>query len=99
MKDGCVPKEAHVEKPTKAELRPPEPTMEGPTTFGQCGRVPALAHLHHSDAVALLDEAMGANAAPEAGADHNEVKVEFVAFIGHPLSLNRIHLLIAFQES
>src|ERR1700757_1453829 len=83
MKNGRVPKEPHVEKTTKAKLRPPEPAMERPASPRERGRSPALAHLHHSDPIPFLDQAVGTNAAPKAGSDHDEIKVEYVVVSWH----------------
>lgn len=96
MKDRRVPKEAHVEKTTKTELWPPEPTMQRPAVFGECGRTPALTHLHYADPITFLDQAVRADTAAEPGADHDEIKVEFVVVARHALSVNRIHLFNAF---
>ena len=42
-------------------------------------RIPATAHLDYGNSVALLRQAQRGNTAPETGADHDEIKVEFLA--------------------
>ena len=55
--------------------------------FGKSSLRPALAHLEHGDAVALLGEPQRRDAAAEAGADDHEVVVVRHGFGAYGLKL------------
>src|SRR5579872_2008294 len=83
MKNGGVREQAHVEETAQTEAGTPEPAMNGPTRAGQGVFVPPPAHLHHSNRVTLLGEAVGCDAAPEAGSDHDKVEVKLLVACRH----------------
>ena len=72
-----MPEEAHVEEAAQSDTWPPEPAMQRPAGFGQVLGRPAAAHLHYGDAIALLHQPERGDTASEAGADDDEVEIEF----------------------
>src|ERR1017187_8802714 len=83
MQDRHMTEEPHIEEATKAQFGAPEPTADRPTGPWQRVRRPSPAHFHYRNPVAFLHQAMGRNAAPEAGTDHDEIEIELVTGVRH----------------
>src|SRR5947209_9549555 len=75
MENGDMPEPLNAEKSTKTERWTPEPPPQVPIGARQSLRRPAAPHLHNCHAVAFFGEAMRADAASKAGADHDEVEI------------------------
>ena len=75
--------EAHVEEAAKRNSGTPEPAVHLPAGFRQVLRSPAAAHFHNADAIPLLGKTEGRDASAEAGADDDEIEVEFVGIERH----------------
>src|SRR5579864_6507481 len=83
MVDGYMAKKAHIEEAAQAELRTPEPAMDGPTCAGEGVGSPTPPHLQYCNSIPFLHQSKGGDASPEAGSDDDEIVIEFVVARRH----------------